>query len=48
MKINLSFDLDTILKAFILYVVAESRNGLTTQEIEWKVNDFLERLKQVI
>lgn len=48
MKVNFSFDLDTILKTFILYVVAESKTGLTTDQIQWKVKDFLERLEQVI
>lgn len=42
------FDLNTILRGFMLYVISKSQNGLTEKEIESETEKFLENLKKVI
>ena len=48
MKVSFQFDMDFILKAFILYIIKESPNGLTEKEIEEKVRSFCQSICDIM
>ena len=48
MKVSFQFDMDFILKAFILYIIKESPNGLTEKEIEEKVRSFCQSIYDIM